>query len=151
MAGPAVPPKARVLVVEDSHSQRKHLRDLLNQRGFAVEEAAGGVEALRCIKKDPPDVVLLDVVLDDLDGYSVCRWLRLSERTRDVVVIMLTVRSGVADRASVGSRRHRRATPPPGPPPRSPSPTTSLRPASSPRSGLVRPRPSFAGETPSSR
>lgn len=98
MAGPGLPPKARVLVVEDSRSQRAHLRDLLGQRGFAVEEAAGGVEALRHIKRDPPDVVLLDVMLDDLDGYSVCRWLRLSERTRDVVVIMLTVRSGVADR-----------------------------------------------------
>ncbi len=98
MPGSGLPPKARVLVVEDSRSQRAHLRDLLGQRGFAVEEAAGGVEALRCIKQDPPDVVLLDVMLDDLDGYSVCRWLRLSERTRDVVVIMLTVRAGVADR-----------------------------------------------------
>ncbi len=98
MADPALSPKARVLVVEDSRSQRAHLRGLLEQRGFAVAEAAGGVEALRCIKGDPPDVVLLDVMLDDLDGYSVCRWLRLSERTRDVVVIMLTVRSGVADR-----------------------------------------------------
>lgn len=98
MAGPALPPKARILVVEDSRNQRAHLRNLLEQRGFAVDEAVGGLEALRCIKSDPPDVVLLDVMLDDLDGYSVCRWIRLSERTRDVVVIMLTVRSEVADR-----------------------------------------------------
>ncbi|MBN2191591.1 MAG: diguanylate cyclase [Polyangiaceae bacterium] len=90
--------KARILVVEDSRNQRAHLRSLLEQRGFEVDEATGGIEALRQIKALLPDVVLLDVMLDDLDGYSVCRWIRLAEATRDVVVIMLTVRGDVADR-----------------------------------------------------
>jgi diguanylate cyclase (GGDEF)-like protein len=90
--------KGRVLVVEDSAVQRKHLRDLLEARGYDVAEASGGVDALRQIKANTPDVVVLDVILDDLDGYSVCRWLRLSEKTREVVVIMLTVKGGVKER-----------------------------------------------------
>jgi diguanylate cyclase (GGDEF)-like protein len=67
-------------------------------RGYEVREAAGGLEALASIKLDPPDVVILDVVLDGMDGYSVCRWLRLGERTREIVVIMLTVKSDVKER-----------------------------------------------------
>jgi two-component system cell cycle response regulator len=90
--------KARILVVEDSETQRKHLVEMLQRRGYDVQEASGGLAALKAIKTDPPDVVLLDVVLDDIDGYSVCRWVRLSERTRDMVVIMLTVRSEPKER-----------------------------------------------------
>lgn len=96
----SLPPRPRVLIVDDSRSQREHLRSLLETRGFQVEEAAGGIDAVRQIRQSPPDVVLLDVVLDDLDGYSVCRWVRLTEATRDIVVIMLTVRGEVADRVA---------------------------------------------------
>ena len=83
--------KAKVLVVEDSKEQRKAISSSLASRGYDVRSVGGGLEALKSIKGDPPDVVILDVVLDDLDGYSVCRWLRLTESTRDIVVIMLTV------------------------------------------------------------
>lgn len=90
--------KAKVLVVEDSKEQRRQLVELLEARGYEVSAVAGGVEALKAIKTSPPDVVILDVVLDDLDGYSVCRWLRLSETLKDIVVIMLTVRAEVKER-----------------------------------------------------
>jgi len=90
--------KAKVLVVEDSPEQRDHLKSVLAQRGYDVQVAASGGEALRSIKLDPPDIVILDVQLGDMDGYSVCRWLRLTERTRDIAVIMLTVKSEVHER-----------------------------------------------------
>ncbi len=90
--------KAKVLVVEDSKEQRRQLTEVLEQRGYEVSAVSGGVDALKAIKQSPPDVVILDVVLDDLDGYSVCRWLRLSESLRDIVVIMLTVRNEVKER-----------------------------------------------------
>ncbi len=89
---------ARILLVEDSRAQREHLAEVLRKRGFAVSTASGGLDALKQIRSDPPDVVLLDVVLDDIDGYSVCRWVRLGERTRDVIVIMLTVKREVRER-----------------------------------------------------
>lgn len=90
--------KAKVLVVEDSQVQREQLVRMLKDRGYDVREATGGIAALAQIAADPPDVVILDVVLDDMDGYSVCRWLRLREATRDIVVIMLTVQSDVGQR-----------------------------------------------------
>jgi diguanylate cyclase (GGDEF)-like protein len=90
--------KAKVLVVEDSKTQRDHIVTELRRRGYEVCEARGGLAALSHIKADPPDVVILDVVLDDIDGYSVCRWLRLGETTRDLVVIMLTVKVEVKER-----------------------------------------------------
>jgi diguanylate cyclase (GGDEF)-like protein len=90
--------KAKVLVVEDSKAQRDALVTELGRRGYEVSEATGGLSALSRIKAAPPDVVILDVVLDDMDGYSVCRWLRLGESTCDVVVIMLTVKIEVKER-----------------------------------------------------
>jgi diguanylate cyclase (GGDEF)-like protein len=90
--------KAKVLVVEDSSAQRYHVVTELRRRGYDVCEAAGGLAALSVIKTDPPDIVILDVVLDGMDGYSVCRWLRLGEATRDIVVIMLTVKGEVKER-----------------------------------------------------
>jgi len=90
--------KAKVLVVEDSKVQRERLVGLLTERGYDVTAVGGGLDALRCLKADPPDIVILDVVLDGMDGYSVCRWLRLGESTRDIVVIMLTSRTDVKQR-----------------------------------------------------
>ena len=92
------PAKARILVVEDSATQREHLVSFLEGRGYQVDAVPGGLAALRAIKTALPDVIILDVMLDDLDGYSVCRWVRLSEATRDVVVIMLTAKHGVKER-----------------------------------------------------
>ena len=91
--------KAKVLVVEDSKTQRALVVNELQRRGLrSVRGDAGGLAALAHIKANPPDVVILDVVLDGMDGYSVCRWLRLGEATRDIVVIMLTVKSEVKER-----------------------------------------------------
>lgn len=90
--------KAKVLVVEDSKSQRDRIVSELERRGYEVREATGGLDALAQLKADPPDIVILDVVLDGMDGYSVCRWLRLGESTRDIVVIMLTVKVEVKER-----------------------------------------------------
>lgn len=90
--------KAKVLVVEDSEPQRETLVRSLVALGYDVREATGGIDALAQIKMDAPDIVILDVVLDGMDGYSVCRWIRLGASTRDIVVIMLTVKSEVKER-----------------------------------------------------
>jgi diguanylate cyclase (GGDEF)-like protein len=71
---------------------------LLEARGYEVTSVGGGFDALRAIRSDPPEVVILDVMLDDMDGYSVCRWLRLGDATKDIVVIMLTVKVEVKSR-----------------------------------------------------
>ena len=90
--------KARVLVVEDSREQRHRLVELLESRGYEVHAVGSGIEALKISKQAPPDVVILDVVLEDMDGHAVCRWLRLNEGTRDSVILMLTVKNEVKAR-----------------------------------------------------
>lgn len=90
--------KANLLIVEDSEAQGKELKAKLEGLGYAVAWVKTGIEALKACNRARPDLVLLDVVLDDMDGYSVCRWLKLHENTRDIPVIMTTVRGAVSDK-----------------------------------------------------
>lgn len=89
---------ARILLVEDSPSQGALVKAGLEEKGYEVIWVQSGIEALKQARLQPPDLVLLDLVLGDMDGFSVCRWLKLHDETRDVPVIMLTVRSSVEDR-----------------------------------------------------
>jgi diguanylate cyclase (GGDEF)-like protein len=84
--------KAKVLLVEDSDGQGDHIMSSLEKRGYQVTWAKSGIEALRLARTEGPDIVILDVVLGDVDGFSVCRWLKMHEVTRDVPIIMLTVK-----------------------------------------------------------
>src|SRR5262249_6204741 len=69
-------PPCRVLVIDDEPLVRSHVRRLLKQYGFTVEDAADGTSGLEAIQRSPPDVVLLDMMLPDLDGVEVVRRLR---------------------------------------------------------------------------
>ncbi len=90
--------KARLLFVEDSTTQGSQIKQDLEQIGYDVRWVKSGIEALKWARQDPPDLVVLDVVMDDLDGFAVCRWLKLHNATRDIPVIMLTVRGEIEDR-----------------------------------------------------
>jgi adenylate cyclase len=81
---------ARVLVVDDTPQNVKLLADLLDAKGYRVRTAASGEEALRLVAEDPPDLVLLDVMMPGLSGYDVCRRLRTSPRTALLPVVMVT-------------------------------------------------------------
>jgi DNA-binding response OmpR family regulator len=78
-----------VLLVEDDPAARQGLELALRRLGYGVRPAETGEVALRAIREDPADVVVLDVMLPGLDGFEVCRRLR---RDTDVPVIMLTAR-----------------------------------------------------------
>jgi two-component system OmpR family response regulator len=91
-------PEARLLVVDDEPNIRELLSTSLRFAGFDVHTAADGQEALRQAEATRPDLVVLDVMLPDLDGFTVTR--RLRERGRDVPVLFLTAKDDVADRVS---------------------------------------------------
>jgi putative two-component system response regulator len=80
----------RILVVDDEASNRRLLRHILTPLGYEVVEAADGVEALAEVAKSIPDLILLDVMMPQRDGYDVCRELKTNPRTRLVPVVMLT-------------------------------------------------------------
>ena len=90
--------KAKLLLVDDSSAQSGKIRATLERLGYAVDCASSGVEGLKLARAQRPDLILLDVEMADLDGFAVCRWLKVNTETRDIPVIMLTVRKEVADR-----------------------------------------------------
>ncbi|MGI4895632.1 MAG: response regulator transcription factor [Janthinobacterium lividum] len=90
------PPEARLLVVDDEPSIRELLATSLRFAGFEVASAADGAEALKLAEEMRPDLVVLDVMLPDLDGFTVTRKLR--ERGRPVPVLFLTARDDTADK-----------------------------------------------------
>jgi DNA-binding response OmpR family regulator len=79
-----------VLVVDDQAPNRKLLADLLATRGYAVETAESGEEALTKIESVRPDLVLLDIVMPGLSGYDVCRRIRADPATGVLPVVMVT-------------------------------------------------------------
>jgi putative two-component system response regulator len=80
----------RILVVDDEASNRRLLRQILTPLGYEVVEAADGVAALAQVARSIPDLILLDVMMPQRDGYDVCRELKTNPRTRLVPVVMLT-------------------------------------------------------------
>jgi class 3 adenylate cyclase len=81
---------ARILVVDDTPQNVKLLADLLTAKGYAVTTATSGAEALAQVEAQPPDLVLLDVVMPQMSGYEVCRRLREKSATALLPVVMVT-------------------------------------------------------------
>jgi CheY-like chemotaxis protein/Tfp pilus assembly ATPase PilU len=88
----AVVKSATILLVDDEDALRRVMRDLLARDGYEVVEARTGIEALDQVDRHAPDVVVLDLNLPGLDGYSVLAELRSRPATRDIPVIVLTAK-----------------------------------------------------------
>jgi class 3 adenylate cyclase len=80
----------KILAVDDTPANLKVLRSVFVPRGYEVIEAASGEEALARLESDPPDIVLLDVLMPGIDGYEVCRRIRENLATRFLPVVMIT-------------------------------------------------------------
>jgi putative two-component system response regulator len=87
---------AKVLVVDDYEPTARAMRDLLTAAGYIVRVAHNGTDALRVASEDPPDLVLLDVVMPGMSGVDVCRELKARSLTRLTPVVLIT---GNHDRA----------------------------------------------------
>lgn len=96
MTGAPVEPEARLLVVDDEPNIRELLATSLRFSGFEVHTAADGASALRLARLVDPDLVVLDVMLPDMDGFTVTR--RLREKGQHVPVLFLTARDDTADK-----------------------------------------------------
>ena len=84
----------RVLVVDDDENILSLERTILEQKGFVVTTAAGGAEALEILGKEVFDLVLLDVMMPEIDGFTVCRKIKEEPRTKEIPVIFLTAKGG---------------------------------------------------------
>ncbi|MEO8428954.1 MAG: response regulator [Verrucomicrobiota bacterium] len=82
--------KSTILIVDDEPIGRQLLEDLLMPQGYELAFACNGSEALAKAAESPPDLILLDVMMPDMDGFEVCRRLRANPAVAEVAIIMLT-------------------------------------------------------------
>ncbi len=84
---------SKILVVDDSRTQLEWLVQVLEREGYAVRGAADGKDAIRKVRTDPPDLVLLDMILPDMDGLEVLRIVKARPEDQFIPVIILSVKS----------------------------------------------------------
>lgn len=86
-----------ILIVDDNPENRKVLGSLLVEHGYEVGASSDGPKALEFIKKERPDLILLDVMMPGMDGFEVCGKLKLNNETKHIPVIFLTARTSTED------------------------------------------------------
>ena len=91
-------PPARILIVDDEPLNVDYLEQELDSLGFVTETAADGLEALERVSAEPPDLVLLDVMMPRMDGISALRVLKQDPETRLIPVVLMTALNAVEDR-----------------------------------------------------
>lgn len=84
--------KARILIVDDTPKNIQVLGTILKIKNYQINVAQNGLQALEVVQKIRPDLILLDVMMPELDGFETCKRLKASEDTRDIPVIFLTAK-----------------------------------------------------------
>ncbi len=89
---------SRVLVVDDSAVERVHLSNMLDDLGMRVLEATSGSEAIATALREKPDMIFLDIIMGDMDGFNACRELTSSAETAQIPVVMVSSKKNRADK-----------------------------------------------------
>ena len=82
--------RGHILIVDDDLDNLLVLSRTLTEQGYFVHEAANGATALKIVSAAPPDVILLDINMPEMNGYKVCQHLKVNEQTRDIPIIFLS-------------------------------------------------------------
>ncbi|MBN1893604.1 response regulator transcription factor [bacterium] len=89
--------KANILIIEDEEDIRELSRYNLEKEGYAVSCADSGEKAVQEIRKQAPDLILLDLMLPGMDGFEICKILKKDDETSGIPIIMVTAKSEEAD------------------------------------------------------
>lgn len=89
----------RILIVEDEESLLKLEKIFLSSRGYEVVGVVDGPAALAALEKERPDLILLDIMLPQMDGFEVCKRIKQNPQTASIPVIMLTAKKSSEDMA----------------------------------------------------
>ena len=87
----------KILVVDDYAENVELLEELLTASGYKIATAYDGDEALKKVKLDKPDLILLDIMMPRMDGYQVCEALRANDDTKEIPIIFVTAKTEVKD------------------------------------------------------
>jgi two-component system response regulator VicR len=88
----------RILCIEDEPEMIDLIRIILGRRGFEVQGATGGLEGLKMVRETLPDLVLLDLMMPDMDGWEVYQQMKADESTRGIPVIVVTAKAQNIDK-----------------------------------------------------
>ncbi len=88
----------KILVVDDTAAHLQQLKDIVSGAGYQVVTASSGKEAVEKAKAEKPNMVLLDIVMDDLDGYGACREIIGADETKNTPVVFVSTKNQRADR-----------------------------------------------------
>lgn len=80
----------KILVVEDNRTQAEFLRHILMKEGYSVSMASDGAEALSSVIENRPDLILTDIIMPEMDGYSLCHTIKKDEQSADIPVVLVT-------------------------------------------------------------
>lgn len=83
----------KVLIVDDEPDLVETLTLMLKKQGFRVSSASTGIEGLEKAKQELPDIIILDLMMPEMDGFEMCKQLKSSEETSRIPIIILTARS----------------------------------------------------------
>lgn len=82
----------KILVVDDNHTPREVICEALKQFNLRVTEAVNGVEAIKILEKEKFNLVITDVVMPEMNGYELCRWIKTNPTTEKVPVIICSTK-----------------------------------------------------------
>ena len=88
----------KVLVVDDDPVVIRLVKEILKTLGYQVETARDGIDAMVLVKKEKPDLIVLDIMMPELNGYDVLRTLKFTDEFKDIPVLLLTAREQELDR-----------------------------------------------------
>src|SRR3989304_270651 len=86
-----------VLIAEDSATQAEQLKHLLEEGGYTATVASNGKQALVMARKRKPAVLISDIVMPEMDGYTLCKEIKADKDLKDIPVVLLTSLSGAED------------------------------------------------------
>ncbi|HEY9700864.1 MAG TPA: response regulator [Allocoleopsis sp.] len=89
---------SKVLIVDDSNTQCEIIAELLQKSGISIDIATNGVEALEKVNSGHPDLVVLDIIMPEMNGYEVCRKIKGDDQTKNIPVVMCSTKSEEFDR-----------------------------------------------------
>ncbi len=92
--------QSNIVVVDDTPEHLKMLSHILTQHGYLICPATSGKAALKAVRTTPPDLILLDILMPDMDGYEVCRQLKADERTHDIPVLFISALDRMMDKVN---------------------------------------------------
>ena len=86
-----------ILIVDDSGTELQHLKKILEDAGYKTIQASSGNEAIAVTEKMKPDAIMLDIIMDDGDGYKACRSIKKNPNTTETPIIMVSSKDNPAD------------------------------------------------------